>query len=174
MVYSLWLVPPSGSQISASISKIIQSLGCSFAPHVTIVSKIPLSSSIDDIRTILVNYFQNQSKPTVHIQTLATGSAFYKRVFLRCEKTESLVSLARFSKEKFVDDKEDINKWVDEYDPHISLVYGDEKDCSNQEFLKRIDASPFIDQTWQGGRILLVDTSRELSQWKTVLDFSIS
>lgn len=174
MGYSLWLLPPINSTISKSLITTITNLGCSFSPHVTIVSKIPLSTPIEDIRSSLLTYFTNHSLPNVHIKTLETGSEFFKRIFVRCDKTDSLVSFARFSKQTFVaDDNEDINNWVNEYDPHISLIYAEKKDCNDQELTNRIDISTLIDKEWQGGKIQLVDTSGKLSEWKTVLDFDI-
>lgn len=173
MGYSLWLLPPTNSTIAASLISTIRSLGCSFAPHVTLVSKIPLSIPAHDIQSSLHTYFVNHSLPDVHIKSLETGSEFFKRIFVRCQKTDSLVSLARFAKQSFVDDKEDIDKWVKNFDPHISLIYADEKDCNDQGLIGRIATSTLIDQTWTGGKIQLVDTSGKLADWKTVLDFDI-
>jgi hypothetical protein len=174
MGYSLWLLPPTSSKISTSLISAIKTLGCSFAPHVTLASKIPLSVPVEDIKSSLDTYFVKHSLPDVRINSLNTGSEFFKRIFLRCQKTDSLVSLARFSKQTFVgDDDNDINNWVTNYDPHISLIYAEEKDCNDQELIGRIDTSILIDKTWQGGKIQLVDTSGKLSEWKTVLDFDI-
>jgi hypothetical protein len=169
MGYSLWLLPPTNSTIATSLISSIKSLGCSFAPHVTLVSKIPLSVPIEDIKSSLHTYFTKHPLPEVHINTLNTGSEFYKRIFLRCSKTDSLISLARFSKQTFVNNDEDIN----DYDPHISLIYAEQKDCNDQELISRLDTSTLIDKTWQGGKIQLVDTSDKLSEWKTVLEFDI-
>ncbi|UJR37733.1 hypothetical protein I4U23_030428 [Adineta vaga] len=173
MGYSLWLLPPKNSKIITSLISTIESLGCSFAPHVTIVSKIPLSTSIDDIKSVLTTYFSGHSLPEVYIKTLDTGSEFFKRIFLRCQKTDSLVSLARFSNQTFANNNENVDKWIEHYDPHISLIYAEEKDCNDKELINRIDHSTLIDKIWQGGKIQLVDTSGTLSEWKTVLDFDI-
>jgi len=173
MGYSLWLLPTTNSKIGSSLISAIKTLGCSFAPHVTLTSKIPLSVPVEDIKSSLNTYFAKYSLPDVHIKTLDTGSEFFKRIFLRCQKTDSLVSLARFSKQTFVSNDEDIDNWVNDYDPHISLIYAEEKDCNDQELIGRIDTSKLIDKTWQGGKIQLVDTSGKLSEWKTVLDFDI-
>jgi hypothetical protein len=173
MGYSLWLLPPTNSKIGTSLISTIKALGCSFTPHVTLVSKIPLSVPVEDIKSSLNTYFAKYSLPDIHINTLDTGSEFFKRIFLRCQKSDSLISLARFSKQTFVGNDEDIDKWVNNYDPHISLIYAEEKDCNDQELIGRIDTSTLIDKTWQGGKIQLVDTSGKLSEWKTVLDFDI-
>jgi hypothetical protein len=173
MGYSLWLLPPTNSKITTSLISTIKVLGCSFAPHVTLTTKIPLSVPIEDIKSSLDTYFAKHSLPDVHIQTLDTGSHFFKRIFLRCQKTDSLVSLARFSQQTFVGNDEDIDNWVNDYDPHISLIYAEEKDCNDQQLIGRIDTSALIDKTWQGGKIQLVDTSGNLSEWKTVLDFDL-
>ena len=128
---------------------------------------------IEDIKSSLHTYFAKHSLPDVHINTLDTGSEFFKRIFLRCQKSDSLISLARFSKQTFVNDDKDIDTWVNEYDPHISIIYAEEKDCNDQELINRIDISTLINKAWQGGRIQLVDTSEKLSEWKTVLEFDI-
>lgn len=173
MGYSLWLLPTRNSVIATSLISTVKSLGCSFAPHVTLVSKIPLSQSVERIQSSLENYLANHSLPDVQINQLCTGPEFYKRIFLRCEKSDSLLSLVRFSKETFLDNDENTNDWLKKYDPHISLIYAEEKDCNDQELISRIDTSILFGQTWQGGRIQLVDTTGKLSEWKTVCDFDI-
>lgn len=173
MGYSLWLLPSTNSKLGTTLISTIKSLGCSFAPHVTLVSKIPLSVPVEQIKSSLDVYFTNHPLPDVHIHQLDTGSEFFKRIFLRCEKSDSLLSLARFSKETFVGHDEDTADWVKKYDPHISLIYAEEKDCHDEELIARIDTSALIGKTWQGGRIQLVDTSGQLSEWKTVLHFDI-
>ncbi|CAF1031940.1 unnamed protein product [Rotaria sordida] len=173
MGYSLWLLPPTNSKIATSLISAIKSLGCSFAPHVTLTSKIPLSMPVENIKSSLNTYFAKNSLPDVHINTLDTGSEFFKRIFLRCQKTDSLVSLARFSKQTFVGNIEDIDNWTNNYDPHISLIYAEKQDCDDKELIDRLDISTLIDKTWQGGKIQLVDTSGILSEWKTVLEFDI-
>ena len=174
MGYSLWLLPSTNSKLGTTLISTIKSLGCSFAPHVTLVSKIPLSVPVEHIKSSLDVYFTNHPLPDVHINQIDTGSEFFKRIFLRCEKSDSLLSLARYSKETFVGHDEDTADWVKKYDPHISLIYAEEKDCHDEELIARIDTSALIGKTWQGGRIQLVDTSGKLAEWKTVLDFDIS
>ena len=175
MGYSLWLLPPANSKIGTTLISTIKTLGCSFAPHVTLIPKIPLSLPVEDIKSSLDTYFTKHPLPDVRINSLNTGPEFYKRIFLRCQKTDSLVSLARFSKQTFTtsDDDNDIDNWVKNYDPHVSLIYAEEKDCNDQELIGKIDTSALIDKSWQGGKIQLVDTSGKLSEWKTVLDFDI-
>ncbi|CAF2946488.1 unnamed protein product [Rotaria sp. Silwood2] len=173
MGYSLWLLPPTNSKITISLISAIKCLGCSFAPHVTLTSKIPLSTSVETIKSSLNNYFAQNSIPDIHINTLQTGSDFFKRIFLRCQKTDSLVSLARFSKQTFVGNDEDMDNWTNNYDPHISLIYAEKQDCDDKELIDRLDTSTLIDKTWYGGKIQLVDTSGKLSEWKTVLEFDI-
>ncbi|CAF3406850.1 unnamed protein product [Rotaria socialis] len=174
MGYSLWLLPPSNSKIASSLISAIKCLGCSFAPHITLTSKISLSISVENIKASLNLYFAKNSLPTIHINTLDTGSQFFKRIFLRCEKTDSLVSLARFSKQAYIGNNEDTDDdWTNDYDPHISLIYAEKQNCNDQELISRIDTSTLIDKTWQGGKIQLVDTTGELSEWKTVLEFDI-
>jgi hypothetical protein len=86
--------------------------GCSFASHVTLVPKIPLSVPIEDIKSSLNTYSIKHSLPDVHIKTLDTGSEFFKRIFLQCQKSDSLVSIARFTKQTFIGNDEDIDQWI--------------------------------------------------------------
>ena len=174
MGYSLWLVPPKDSAIEHSLRSAIQSLDCFFAPHVTLISKIPLSTPIEEIRSSLVSFLTDHALPDVRILSLETGSEFFKRVFLRCEKTSSLVALARFSTETFLSGDDDITRWVDQYDPHISLIYADKAACDDDQLISRLNLPALIHQQWQGGQIFLVDTSEALSQWKTVLQLDLS
>ncbi|CAF4637103.1 unnamed protein product [Rotaria sp. Silwood1] len=173
MNYSLWLLPPTNSKIATSLASAVKCLGCSFTPHITLTSKIPLSTPVENIKSSLDTYFAKNSLPDVHINTLDTGSEFFKRIFLRCQKTDSLVLLARFSKQTFVGNDKDIDNWTNDYDPHISLIYAEKEDCNDKELISRLDTSTLIDKTWQGGKIQLVDTSEKLSEWKTVLEFDI-
>ena len=174
MGYSLWLSPPKDSDIEHSLRSTVHSLGCSFAPHVTLISKIPLSTSIEEIRSSLVSYLSTHDLPNVRTLSLETGSEFFKRIFLRCEKTSSLVALARFAKETFLTGDNDINRWVNEYDPHISLIYAEKEACDDEQLIPRLDLPALIDQQWTGGLIQLVDTTEQLSIWKTVLQFDIA
>ena len=93
------------------------------------------------IKSSLQTYFTNHPLPNVQIKTIDTGSEFTKRIFSRCEKTDSLVLLARFSKQTFANNNEDIDKWVKDFDPHVSLIYADKKDCNDQELISRLDTS---------------------------------
>jgi hypothetical protein len=175
MGYSLWLIPPKDSTIEHSLQSAIQSLGCSFAPHVTLISKIPLSTPIEEIRSSLISYLTTHDLPDVRIVSLETGSEFFKRIFLRCEQTSSLVALARFSRETFLssDVDDNINQWVDQYDPHVSLVYAEKTACDDEQLISRLNLPALIHQQWQGGQLCLIDTSEALSQWKTVLQFDL-
>lgn len=174
MGYSLWLLPSTNTEIERSLITTIKCLGCSFAPHVTLVSKIPLSASVESIKSSMNKYFEEYYIPDVQIYTLDTGSEFFKRIFLRCRKTDSLVALARFSKQTFADNNDNLDEWINGYDPHISLLYAEPQDCNDQELISRIDTTKLIDKTWQGGKIQLVDSSGKLSDWKTVLEFDIA
>lgn len=173
MGYSLWLVPANDSVLCQKLTSIIESMNCSFVPHVTLTTKIPLSKSIDDIRLSLLSYFDENGLPVVQINQVDTDSQFFKRIFLRCEKTVSLLSLAQFSTENFVEQSFNYDQWLEMYDPHISLIYARPEDCDDEKLISRIDQSTLIGQQFVGGQIQLVDTTDELSKWKTVLQFDI-
>jgi hypothetical protein len=70
------------------------------------------------------------------------------------------VSIARFTKQTFIGNDEDIDQWINDYDPYISLIYTEKKDCNDEKLIGRIDTSAMIDKTWR-------------CKWKTVLGFDI-
>jgi hypothetical protein len=174
MTCSLWLVPPRESIVYARLSSIVESFDGTFVPHVTLVSDIPLATSIEFLDASLLDYFVGHPLPDVRLTTLETGPDFFKRLFLRCERTASLVSLARFARQTLVDRHNNLDQWIDHYDPHVSLIYAERSQCNDDELRARIDLSTLLDEQWQGGEIRLVDTSRPVSQWKTMWQLTLN
>jgi Cyclic phosphodiesterase-like protein len=107
--------------------------------------------------------------------SLIAASLFSTVQSLRCDKTDTLLSLVHFSKQSFADQNADADAWTKEYDPHVSLVYAEKKDCNDNdnELISRIDVSKLIDETSKGAKSQWVDTSGKLHECKTVLHFDI-
>jgi len=127
---SLWLVPPENSEIhdllADAITRTVPSVLAAkredplpqFEPHVTLASQIPKASITSDPQTWLDEIdLPITSAVDVDFQELAVGDTFTKKLFIRCRRPESLLSLAsacrEFSAVKFGEA---------EYDPHVSLV----------------------------------------------------
>jgi 2',3'-cyclic-nucleotide 3'-phosphodiesterase len=126
---SLWLIPPEDSEIHTfladAITRIVPSTLTTedpppqFEPHVTLASQIPRAAITGDPQTWLdeIN-LPDTSAVEVDFQELAVGDTFTKKLFIRCRRSDSLLSLASacrgFSAGVKVGEAE--------YDPHVSLV----------------------------------------------------
>jgi 2',3'-cyclic-nucleotide 3'-phosphodiesterase len=126
---SLWLIPPEDSEIHTlladAITRIVPSTLTTqdpphqFEPHVTLASQIPRASITGDPQTWLnETTLPDTSAAEVEFQELAVGDTFTKKLFIRCRRSDSLLSLASacrgFSTGVKVGEAE--------YDPHVSLV----------------------------------------------------
>lgn len=125
---SLWLVPPEDSDIYNALANAITHilppiLNSSssvpwFEPHLTLTSRIPRHLITVDAQQWL-DKMELPAIPTVEVKfhELAVGDAFTKKLFIRCERSDSLLQLASsyrvFSSAK-VDEAQ--------YDPHVSIV----------------------------------------------------
>ena len=124
---SLWLVPPKDSKIHAilanAIAHTVPSALASEAslpqsePHVTLTSQIPLTTTRDDFQTWLDGIDLPPDTVVVEFQELAVGDAFHKKLFIRCEQSDSLLSLASTCRKY-----SDVRIPEGRYDPHVSLV----------------------------------------------------
>jgi 2',3'-cyclic-nucleotide 3'-phosphodiesterase len=125
---SLWLVPTEGSDIynglTEAITRVVPStLGVSdsvpkFVPHLTLASRIPKQSTTEDPQKWLDGIdVPAISTVEVKFRELATGDAFFKKLFIRCERTDSLLQLAA-SCRAFSSAKLD----EAQYDPHVSIL----------------------------------------------------
>jgi 2',3'-cyclic-nucleotide 3'-phosphodiesterase len=126
---SLWLVPPKDSEIHDALVDAIARMVPSalaaehpppqFEPHLTLTSHIPRRSITGDPQTWLDGIdLPATSAVEVDFQELAIGDAFFKKLFIRCRRSDSLLSLASACRELSSGAK------VDEalYDPHVSLL----------------------------------------------------
>lgn len=124
---SLWLIPPENNDIYKALKNAIDhqvpdALGLSntprFEPHVTLTSRIPKESVGTDPQKWLDEMnLPSISGVEVEFQELANGDAFFKKLFIRCGRSESLLRLAStcrvFSSAK-IDEAQ--------YDPHVSIL----------------------------------------------------
>lgn len=154
---ALWLSPKRGSPLYDALQSTIDGLkplfdgGHSFAPHVTITSNIQIQSK-SQVEFILDQAVAAaKSVPYIDIvfSTLTYGSTYFQKVFFKVVESSPLMSLARISREEFVElpklitsqknysalsqhDKDQLHNqaaqvadhWIKTYfHPHLSLVY---------------------------------------------------
>ena len=124
---SLWLIPPEDGDIYKVLNNAITHLvprtlkvsdAPRFEPHVTLTSRIPSHSVGSDPQRWLDEMdLPSVAEVEVKFQELALGDAFFKKLFIRCERSESLLRLAAscrvFSSSKTGEA---------EYDAHVSLL----------------------------------------------------
>lgn len=136
--WSLWLVPPADSPLNVACDNLINSTlptllptgvqSHPFAPHVTLSSHIPAStigaSPQDFLGSLRLDDFQ-AAAVEVRFAGVKKGTAFFKKVYLQCERDAGLVALAARCRAVGVleDDAGKAAQWAEsEYDPHFSLV----------------------------------------------------
>jgi hypothetical protein len=125
---SLWLVPPIDSAIYRALSNAIVHIvppilnvsdsPPQFEPHVTLASRIPKHSITSDPQKWLDALdLPGISTAEVTFQELAVGDTFTKKLFIRCERAESLLELATSCRKHSNSESDGAD-----YDPHVSLV----------------------------------------------------
>lgn len=124
---SLWLVPTEGSNIYNALAKAITQIvpptlsvsdSPKFEPHLTLASRIPKHSITENPQKWL-DGIDLPAISTVEVQfhELATGNAFFKKLFIRCARSDSLLQLAascRAFSSANIDETQ--------YDPHVSIL----------------------------------------------------
>ncbi|KAA8894865.1 2',3'-cyclic-nucleotide 3'-phosphodiesterase, partial [Sphaerosporella brunnea] len=191
---SLWLVPPADSALESALQKLISDTlpahfaateqVPSFAPHLTLTSNLPkeFSNPQEVLSQITVS-----SLPEVIFKSVNVGDFFFTRLTLHTEKTASLVALAQQCRRKFSEgctsDRE-AEAWAQNvFTPHVSLVYSampaeDVKADVLEKAVKDIDAAGVVVGGgvasemggWKGGKIVLVQTWKDLSEWKVLAE----
>ncbi|KAM0722007.1 hypothetical protein Q7P37_002933 [Cladosporium fusiforme] len=184
---SLWLTPPENSKIRAALTEAIayevsSALGTSqqhsqFEPHLTLASQIPLQTAGPDPQKWLDEIeLPPVSEVEVQFKELATGGAFFKRLFIRCRRSESLLQLAivcqNFSSEYAS---------RAQYDPHVSLLYSQEpvsedakRSLEHKLAEKDIIVKGDTSSSWRGGTIWLVPTGKDVTDWHPVARRSLA
>jgi len=127
---SLWLVPPEDSEIhdllADAITRTVPSVLAAkekdplprFEPHVTLASQLPRATIAGDPQTWLDQIdLPITSGVDVDFQELAVGDTFTKKLFIRCRRSDSLLSLSSACRQFSA-----VKSGEAEYDPHVSLV----------------------------------------------------
>lgn len=125
---SLWLVPPKDSNVYNLLNRAITEIvpdeakasdsAPRFEPHLTLASRIPRQSITSDAQQWLEKIdLPAISAVEVRWHELAIGNAYFKKLFIRCKRSGSLLQLASscrvFSSAETTEAQ---------YDPHVSLL----------------------------------------------------
>jgi 2',3'-cyclic-nucleotide 3'-phosphodiesterase len=175
---SLWLIPPEDYKPSSQLSTLTTSSfpasanfpnSPSFTPHITLTSSVPVPS---DPLLPLLN-LDSLPLPDVQFSELAHGDTYFKKIFLRIKKTDTLVGLAKHVRDTLLPAAPPFNAEI--YDPHISLIYSDEEPTEKRVEYVAWKTSMAIgnSQGWKGGKVALVDTrSRNVNDWKVIEEYA--
>ncbi|KAJ6257409.1 hypothetical protein Dda_8298 [Drechslerella dactyloides] len=152
MFPSLWLLPPPGALsqalqtlISTTLPRRIPGPVPDFQPHITVSSGLPLQSAADFL-SLLSSIQLPERLPTILFKRVRYGAAFWTKITLEINKSDSLKDLAVVCRTAVVPgvDEAQAREWVEKYTtpaesgqqgfiPHLSLVYWDE-DVHKEEF----------------------------------------
>ena len=177
---SLWLIPPSSYQPASALLRLTSQTFPSspnfpnspgFQPHITLTSRIPLSSQFLfpalDLESI--------NPPEIEFGEIAHGSEYFKFIFLRIKKTPTLLNLAKRAREVLLPNAGPFDDAI--YDPHVSLVYSNEQVTEEKIEYVGWETVRSIGETkgWTGGKVVLVDTrSRDAKKWKFLEEWSFT
>jgi 2'-5' RNA ligase len=177
---SIWLIPPESYKPLSNLSKLTTSTfpaspnfpqSPGFHPHITLTSSVPPPSE-----PLLPSLnLQDVEIPEIEFGELAHGDAYFKFMFLRIKKTDSLLALARHIREGALPNATPFDE--SKYDPHISLVYSKEEPTEKRVEYVAWKTSMAIGNSpgWKGGRVVLADTrSPKVEDWKIVEEYSFS
>lgn len=175
---SLWLVPPESFKPSYSLSKLTSITfpsspnfpqSPSFTPHLTLTSSIPATPQLLlpslNLETLAI--------PDVEFGEITQGKEYFKLIFLRIKKSLTLLSLAKYVRERLLPGASTFDDAI--YDPHISLVYSREEATEKRiEYVTRETSIAIGNVTgWKGGKIVLMDTrSPKVEDWKVLEEWS--
>ncbi|KAF8248862.1 2, 3 cyclic phosphodiesterase [Wilcoxina mikolae CBS 423.85] len=190
---SLWLIPPAGSPLETALQSLISTSlpphflperVPSFPPHLTLTSRLPEEFSNPQQQVLDQIDIPNDELPDVKFASLNVGDTFFTRLTLHTEKTQSLVALAKQCRRKFVvgTTEEEAELWAEEvFTPHVSLVYsampeGEVRDGVLEKVRREVEkvGVGVGDEEglrgWKGGRIVLVQTWKDLKEWEVVAE----
>ena len=175
---SLWLIPPESYKPASALSELTTKTfpaspefphSPSFTPHITLTSSIPASSQL-----LLPSLkLESLTPPDIEFGEITHGDRYFKFIFLRIKKTATLLSLAKYVRERLVPNGAPFDDTI--YDPHISLVYSHEQATEKRVEYVAWETTTAIgdDKGWKGGRVVLVDTrSHKVEDWKVVEEWS--
>ena len=199
---SLWLVPPSNSEIDEILSTLIAKTvpkrfpeldaPPNFPPHLTLTSDIAPEFMSENPQEWLdglpVSVIQ---PPSVNLQSLDIGQQYFKKLTLSSKKAP-LQDLAVQARAAAVEDGDEVaaTQWFGEnYAPHVSLLYADVDigETKRREVLDDLIQAGIRLETegllggkereghngWDGGRMVLVETWKELKDWAIVAERTI-
>lgn len=200
---SLWLCPKPSSQIHETLSSLSTGLVsiCSESsrvePHITITSGLAINSHAD-VRTVLESAIAALGHEIrLHVKLtsleLQAKNHYFKKLFLRVEKSRNLVSFSTILRELYVElptlkneaeAKYSAQDWArDEFDPHVSLLYTNMSHFDNalqrtivtrvEDYLGIGDIEPntpneldIYELGWTGGVLKIVNCEGPVSEWQ--------
>jgi 2',3'-cyclic-nucleotide 3'-phosphodiesterase len=129
---SLWLLPPADHPLNEVLPRLIDKTSEQFhSPHrflhhVTLTSEISPSKYGSDPQAWLESLdLPAGNDVRITFERLGSDDAFYRKLYIKCEKNEGIKQLAHQCR-KHVDGFEEENKlkaWTEEqYMPHLSLM----------------------------------------------------
>ncbi|KAF8532934.1 2',3'-cyclic-nucleotide 3'-phosphodiesterase [Trichophaea hybrida] len=192
---SLWLVPPANSPLETALQSLISTSlppyflperVPAFSPHLTLTSRLPEGFSNPQQEILDQIDIPNDGLPDVKFSSLNVGDTFFTRLTLHTEKTASLVALAKQCRRNFVEGttEGEAELWAEKvFTPHVSLVYSAmEEEKVRDEVLEKVRRE--VEKVgvgvgeerekelggWKGGRIVLVQTWKDLKEWEVVAE----
>ncbi|KZM21735.1 2',3'-cyclic-nucleotide 3'-phosphodiesterase [Ascochyta rabiei] len=129
---SLWLLPPDAHPLNDVLTSLIKRTatryGSSdlFIPHVTLTSNIlPSTYEAEPQKWLDSLDLPAGNEVQVEFEKLSSEDVYFRKLYIKCQKTAGLRALAKACREQAVDhgDKETARRWADEvYNPHTSLL----------------------------------------------------
>ncbi|KAF1944487.1 2, 3 cyclic phosphodiesterase [Clathrospora elynae] len=190
---SLWLLPPATQPLNPLLISLIDKTSTHFAsphrflPHITLTSEISASTYSSTPQ----KWLDSLDLPTgadiqVKFKRLGSSDVFFRKLYITCEKSSGLKTLARRCRQQVAGfgEEEKAQVWVeDKYMPHLSLLYHDcppvdakglvEVEQLGDELGVSIEGKGDLDG-WVGGRVILVPTDRSIDQWTPIVERTLT
>ncbi|BFZ56669.1 2',3'-cyclic nucleotide 3'-phosphodiesterase [Savitreella phatthalungensis] len=151
---SFWLVPDLTSPAAAQLQRCLEELGNDktwgedvsdpFSCHATITSSISAKWLTEHTHentaaagAVSISSALGLAQPKILIKEIVIDNLFFKRIYLRLERTESLLALTRAFRQAFVDEHpSETENFLNNFDPHISLAYAKSFDHAREKELR--------------------------------------
>lgn len=165
--YSIWLVPEAhaGQVFGSQIERLATRYGGPFfGPHITLLAEIPITLERGDVIEKVKALFANVSSFEVTLGTVATGSEYFKNIYLEVHKDVNLTTLSQEAQNAF-----GMNA---PYLPHLSLAYG--------TFSPEVQSKMVTDIPSHTGKRIRIDridvyqTEGMVDDWKKLAEFPLS